>query len=220
MGGRFNIGGGTSLDAAQRDLQSRNLPSPRLYVLDLYFPEHGSSTPAQRQQIADERQNVLAAQAKFDALLARLGQKTDGGSRLADRLSRFGWRPPFVFFSRKASAEDVVRALDEGAIRVIKKPDPTPEEMGGDIETAYDMALTRSANDVARDIEDAIIRSSPAWKYGQLAIAFLIGFVSSALAGSISAGLGTLLAVPIVWLASSAIPLMIGVWIGRWTKRG
>ncbi len=184
MATQFIIGAGTSLDAALDDLRSQGHRSPDLYVLDLYFPQSGSSTPEQLEELARARKQLLKSQAEFAALLARLNQTTRGGFRLAERLFRFGWRPPFVFFSRKATAEDVVQALDIGALRVIKKPDPTATEMAtGPLRDAYDKALARAAHDVARDIEDAISRSRFWWKHSQVIIAFTLGFLSSSAAG-------------------------------------
>ncbi len=186
MGRRFIIGAGTSLDSALDDLRRQGHSSPDLYVLDLYFPQGGSSTQEQLQELAAARKKLLDSEAEFASLLARFGQATQGGFRLADRLSRFGRRAPYVFFSRKATAGDVVQALDSGALRVIKKPDPTPEEMATEpLPKAYDKALARAAHDVARDIEDAISRSTFWWKYGQAVIAFLLGLLSSSAAGVI-----------------------------------
>lgn len=188
MATRFILGAGTSLDAALEDLRRQGHSSPDLYVLDLYYPQGGRSRPDQLQRLANARKNLLDSQATFASLLAEIGQGTEGGFRLADRLSRFGLRKPFVFFSRKATAEDVVQALDKGALRVIKKPDPTADEMAANpLPTAYDKALTRTAHDVAREIEDAISRSTFWWKHGETVIAaivsFILGLLSSTAAG-------------------------------------
>ncbi len=189
MATRFIVGGGTSLNAALEDLRRQGHSSPDLYVLDLYFPQSGSSTQEQLQELAKARKEVLDSQAEFASLLARLGQTTQGGFRLADRLSRFGRRAPFVFFSRKATVEDVVQALDFGALRVIKKPDPTATEMTtGHLPSAYDKALARAAHDVARDIEDAISRSTFWWKHREAVIAFFLGLMSSSVAGVLLLG--------------------------------
>jgi CheY-like chemotaxis protein len=213
MATRFVVGGGTSLDTALENLRSQGYPRPDLWVLDLYFPENGSSTPEQREQLADEREKALASQARFAALLAEFGQTIKGGFRHVDRLSPYGSRPPFVFFSRKASADDVVRALDKGALRVIKKPDPTADERSADLSADYDRAMARAANDVARDIEDAISRSSFWWKYGKVVIGFIIGLVSSAAAGQLNIVFAKW---PILGvIAVVLITLVIGFLIGR-----
>jgi DNA-binding response OmpR family regulator len=128
---RFIIGAGTSLDAALEDLRRQGHSSPDLYVLDLYFPQGGTSTQEQLEDLANARKRLLDSHADFASLLAKLGQAPQGGFRLAGRLSRFGQRAPFVFFSRKATAEDVVQGLDIGALRVIKKQDPTADDTRG-----------------------------------------------------------------------------------------
>lgn len=173
----FIIGGGTSLDLAREDLRSQGHSSPDLYVLDLYYPE-GGSTPEQLEKLANARKEMLDSQAAFAAVLAKLGQTTQGGFRLAERLSRFGRRAPFVFFSRKAMVEDVGGALRHGALAIIKKPDPTAEELTTNpLPTAYDKALARGAHDVARQIEDAFHQSTFGWKYGKTIIGAIIGAV-------------------------------------------
>jgi len=184
---RFIVGAGTSRNAALEDLRSQGHSSPDLWILDLYFPEGGTSTPEQLDALASARQRLLDSQAEFASLLASLGQSPRGGLRLADQLYRFGRRAPFAFFSRKATAEDVVQALDVGALRVIKKPDPTADERGAarSLTDAYDSALSRSSHDVARDIEDAITRSTFWWKHREAIVAFLVGIISSLVAGRV-----------------------------------
>lgn len=186
MSSRYVIGAGTSLNDALEDLRRQGHRSPDLYVLDLYYPQQGGSTPSQLQQLAQARSKLLVAQADFSSLLTSLGQTAQGGFRLADRLARFGRREPFVFFTRKATPEDVVHGLDIGALRVIKKPDPTAEEMRDrSLPDAYDAALRRASHDVSRDLEDAIVRSRFWWKHHEAIIGFLLGFISSLAAGAL-----------------------------------
>jgi CheY-like chemotaxis protein len=157
LGRQFVVGAGTTLEEALRDLRRGGRRTPDLFALDLYFPEGGANTEAQQEELHAAWQEVQAAQAKFRAVLERLGQSARGGRRLAKRIRRRYPSSKYIFFTRKATLEEGLEALREGALCVIKKPDPTASEARGrSIGEAEDSAFRRCARQIARELNEAI----------------------------------------------------------------
>jgi CheY-like chemotaxis protein len=179
----FIIGTGTSLREAMDDLRKKGRRKPDLFLLDMYYPEGSTSTPDELSTLAGARQEFLKAQATFLSVLASLRQSSRGGHRLANEL-RKRYQIGYAFFTRKGTLEDGIEALDNGAVRLIKKPDPSQSELDGNtLAGAYDMALKNKARDVVRDIEDAIRLSNWWWKHREAVFAYAVGFLSSLGAG-------------------------------------
>ncbi len=152
LGEYFVIGAGTTLDAALEDLRSQGRDHPDLFVLDMYFPEGGVNTEAERAELHAAWDEVVRAQAALQAVLAKLGQSSRGGEALAKQVGG-----PYVFFTRKATLEEGMQALRQGARAVIKKPDPTESEREGRSRAeAYDQALRNHAGEIAGEITRAI----------------------------------------------------------------
>ncbi|HUU59180.1 MAG TPA: hypothetical protein VMZ50_06535 [Phycisphaerae bacterium] len=180
---RFVIGAGTSVDEALADLRAKGRQRPDLFVLDLYFPEGAGNTPEQREELKDAWNRFLDAKGQFAAVLDRLGQTSRGGFALArglrdDRRLR---KAGVAFFSRKGTFEDAIEAYAAaGALAVIKKPDPTPEEKAGKSpDEAFDLAFGRSADGIARDIQAAIRRATWWGRHRRLVAGIVLGILLS-----------------------------------------
>jgi hypothetical protein len=179
LGSRFIIGTGQSVEQALGDLRERGgSKKPSLYLIDLYHPEDASMNPEQREELHAARREFLRAQSRFKAILAKLGQSTRGGFRLASGLPK----GTFAFFTRKGTLEDVAEAYGNGAVAVIKKPDPNLSNHGiVDLDTAYDQAAKESADRTAGEIEWAIQESSWTKRHPRLVAAFwwAVGIVTA-----------------------------------------
>jgi CheY-like chemotaxis protein len=174
LGNDFIIGAGTDINEARKDLQKQfellqeKPRRPDLYLLDLYFPKGSRPiTKEQKLKLATAREAFLKAEAKFHAVLAELGQDAQGGLDCAQGLideNRGAIRKvAFAFFTRKATAKDVINSYKLGAVAVIKKPDPNdPNNIEGSLIDAYDLAFEQSKTDIKREIVGAIDRSN--WK--------------------------------------------------------
>lgn len=179
----FVIVVGTSISEAMDKLRDQGVRKPDLFLLDMYYPEGPKSTEDELRVLASARQEFLEAQAKFASVLAGLRQSSRGGFNLA-RDVRKQYRTGFAFFTRKGTLEDAIQALDAGALRVIKKPDPNQSELHGNaLPAAYDLAFKSNARNVVRDIEDALRRSSWWWKHKGAVFAYSAGFLTSLAAG-------------------------------------
>jgi hypothetical protein len=72
-----------------------------------------------------------------------------------------------------ARHEFLLEGLDAGAVRIIKKPDPSDSELRkNSLTDAYDEAFRNNAHHVIRDIEDAIRRSTWWWKHKEAVFAY------------------------------------------------
>ena len=179
----FTIGIGTSPQRARDNLKEQTLlrRSPHFYLLDLYYREE-PNTKEQMHRLHIAHQNLLEAQSDFRALLAKLGQDRKGGLDLAADVKKYHKirRARFAFFTRKGFGVDVIAAYDAGAETVIKKPDPTSEQVAkGDLEVAYDEALAGTAPLILNKIERAIAESG-LWKKHR---EFFYGMLTSAIPG-------------------------------------
>jgi CheY-like chemotaxis protein len=189
----FLIGTGTTITEAEASLREQGGKKPDLYLLDLYYSaDSRASTREQLDKLAAARQKLLKAESAFRKQLAELGQYPEGGYKLAEQLTSKSWfgKPRYVFFTRKGTIEDENRALRQGAIKVIKKPDPNDEQMkAASLAEAYSLALESRSAFVKRDIEEAIEQSSW-WRRWQGVITsiltFLIGVLASLFANMIT----------------------------------
>jgi len=185
----FTIGAGTSIPDALEDLQKNGLDKPDLFLLDMYFPSGPLSTQEELHELELARADFLTAQSKFLSVLVRVRQSSRGGFNLVEELKsknqvmRWG-QVPYAFFTRKATLEEGIEALDNGAIRVIKKPDPnTTEKEGRSLSEAYDLAFKNQKTDVARNINDARRRATWWWRHRGDIRGIIIGVVVTILGG-------------------------------------
>lgn len=81
---------------------------------------------------------VARTEALVKAWCEKLGQSPQGGIALLQELDTLYPNAPKVFYSRKATVEDVKLALAAGALDVIRKPDPSSAgAMAGQIVEAF-----------------------------------------------------------------------------------
>lgn len=147
LGDKFVIGTGGSIEAAINNLKEITIRKPHLFLLDLYFPQGGRPPSDQElKELEIARQDYLMAELQFTNTLSRLRQTRDGGLELAEEVKRR--KGVFAFFSRKATYEDAICAIRYGAVKLIKKPDPTPDEITSHVplNKAYDIAFADSVN--------------------------------------------------------------------------
>ena len=86
--------------------------------------------------------------------------------------------------TRKGTLEDAIEGIDAGAVRIIKKPDPSESELQANpLSAAYDLAIETNRQHVIRDVEDAVRLSTWWWKHKEAVFAYFVGFLSSLGAG-------------------------------------
>jgi CheY-like chemotaxis protein len=181
----FTIGTGRTLDAALADLQRQGHRKPDLFVLDMYFPEGQLNTPEELDELRDAWRAYRRAQAEFISTLARLGQTAAGGEDLADQIRKRCDRPQYVFFTRKGTLEEGLRALRRGALDVIKKPDPPDADaFGASLTNAEDKAFRNQAQEIEAELSQAIRKTTWWWKHHEAVWAALIAFFSAILANA------------------------------------
>jgi CheY-like chemotaxis protein len=119
----FDIVTGTSLDQVCAQLEAAKR-IPDLFVLDMYFPD---AVPQQadiknvqttKLSIDEDQGNIRAAYSNFQRAQNRLKtvlrawkQGPEGGWLLAENVAAKYPHTPIIFYSRKATAEDVIRCL-------------------------------------------------------------------------------------------------------------
>jgi CheY-like chemotaxis protein len=132
----FDIIAASNYVNLKSQIDSRKNWKPDLFVLDLYFP----SEPENREAIkalrteplsvkndnAEIRQayiNYLSAQDRLARVLDAWHQNAKGGLALAEKVVDDYPDVPIVFYSRKATLEDIVRCMaTRNAWSVIRKP--------------------------------------------------------------------------------------------------
>ena len=124
FGEAFDIIAASDYAELKSQIDSRENWKPDLFVLDLYFP----SGPANREAIEALRaeplsvendnaeirtayRNYLRAKARLAGVLNAWKQNANGGLILAEKIVVDYPDVPIVFYSRKATLEDVVRCM-------------------------------------------------------------------------------------------------------------
>ncbi|MDT8301736.1 MAG: hypothetical protein RQ760_09660 [Sedimentisphaerales bacterium] len=124
FGDAFDIIAASDYIELKSQIDSRENWIPDLFVLDLYFP----SGPASREAIKalkaeplsvtnDDAEirtayiNYLRTQNRLAGVLDAWKQNPDGGLKLAEKIAVDYPDVPIVFYSRKATFEDVVRCM-------------------------------------------------------------------------------------------------------------
>lgn len=201
LGDRFTVGAGQSIGDALADLKSRGRKKPDVFLLDMYGPEGPYDNTAEIS-LKEARAEYLQAEAHFHKILAQLGQTTRRGYRNVDDLRRKypRFRIPVAFFTRKGTLANAVEAFEnDPECPVLKKPDPSPDELltakpkGEELAKLYDRAFHARKGQIADDIERVISRFSWRAKYGDLVVGIALGVLAS------------LAAQGIVWLVTIAI---------------
>jgi CheY-like chemotaxis protein len=162
----FDIVSATSYAEIKSQISNRESWQPNLFVLDLYFP---SGLPDQdaiealktepltiendNGEIRPASRNYLKAGNHLQRVLDAHKQGPTGGLELAKKVAVDYPDVPIVFYSRKATIEDVIRCLAaENVWAVERKPTGRNE--------AETIELTKSAKDrLVRRFERAILKA-------------------------------------------------------------
>lgn len=132
----FDILAATDFILLQDMISNRKGWIPELFVLDLYFPsdlpdkdtiERLKTSPFQvvndKAEMRQAYMNYREANSRLQAVLNAWKQSSDGGLELVKPIRKKYPKIPIVFYSRKATAEDVLRCMKEdGVFDVISKP--------------------------------------------------------------------------------------------------
>ncbi|MCP4609864.1 MAG: hypothetical protein GY845_14240 [Planctomycetes bacterium] len=124
FGKAFDIIAASDYVELKSQIDSRENWKPDLFVLDLYFPsgpENREAIKALRAEplsvtndnaeIRTAYTNYLRAQNRLAGVLDAWKQNPDGGLKLAENVAVDYPDVPIVFYSRKATFEDVVRCM-------------------------------------------------------------------------------------------------------------
>jgi CheY-like chemotaxis protein len=120
----FDIIAASNYKELKSQITRRKIWKPDLFVLDLYFPSEPENKKAikalraeplsVKNDNAEIRQayiNYLSAQDRLDRVLDAWNQNAKGGLILAEKVVADYPNVPIVFYSRKATLEDVVRCM-------------------------------------------------------------------------------------------------------------
>ena len=138
----------TASDYASLKLQidSRENWKPDLFVLDLYFPSGPASQGVietlkteplslenDNAEIQAAYRNYRKASIRLRSILDAWNQNSEGGLRLAEKVAADYPTVPIVFYSRKATHEDVVRCLAAKNVWSVERK-PTGKDSADTIE--------------------------------------------------------------------------------------
>jgi len=146
FGEAFDIIAASDYAELNSQIDSRENWNPDLFVLDLYFP----SGPANREAVEALRaeplfvendnaeirtayRNYLRAKTRLAGVLDAWKQNANGGLLLAEKIVVDYPDVPIVFYSRKATLEDVVRCMAARNIWSVEKK-PTGKDSADTIE--------------------------------------------------------------------------------------
>ena len=169
FGEAFDIIAASDYAELKSQIDSRENWKPDLFVLDLYFP----SGPANREavealkteslfvendnaEIRTAYRNYLRAKARLAGVLDAWKQNANGGLLLAEKVVADYPDVPIVFYSRKATLEDVVRCMAAKNVWSIERK-PTGKDSADTVE------LTRLAQQrIIHRFKRAISKADPA----------------------------------------------------------
>ena len=147
-------------------IDSREAWRPDLFVLDLYFPSGPASQGTiealkteplslenDNAEIRTAYRNYRKASTRFRSILDAWNQNSDGGLKLAEKVAADYPAVPIVFYSRKATLQDVIRCLAAKNIWWVERK-PTGKD------SAETIQLTMSAKQrIANRFETVILKS-------------------------------------------------------------
>lgn len=169
FGEAFDIIAASDFAKLKSQIDSRENWKPDLFVLDLYFP----SGPADKEAIKGLRAeplsvindnaeirtaytNYLRAQNRLAGVLDAWKQNPNGGLKLAEKVAVDYPDVPIVFYSRKATFEDLVRCMVAKNVWSVERK-PTGIDSDDTIE------LTKLAQQrIIHQFEMAISKADPA----------------------------------------------------------
>ena len=146
FGEAFDIIAASDYVELKSQIENREYWKPDLFILDLYFP----SGPANKEAIKELKAkplsvkndnaeiraayiNYLRAQNRLARVLDAWKQNTNGGLILAEKVITDYPDVPIVFYSRKATLEDVVRCMTARNVWSVERK-PTGKDSDDTIE--------------------------------------------------------------------------------------
>ena len=147
-------------------IDNREAWRPDLFVLDLYFPSGPASQGAiealkaeplslenDNAEIRAAYRNYRKASTRLRSILDAWNQNSDGGLKLAEKVAADYPAVPIVFYSRKATLQDVIRCLGAKNVWWVERK-PTGKDSAETIE------LTMSAKQrIANRFETVILKT-------------------------------------------------------------
>ncbi len=174
FGEDFDIVAATDYDELKSQIDSRKGWTPDLFVLDLYFPSGPANQDAiealkaeplslenDKAEIRATYINYRRARERFGSILNAWNQSSEGGLRLAEKVTADYPKVPIIFYSRKATLEEAIRCMTAKNVWWVEKK-PTGKD------TTETIELTKSAKQrIARRFE-AVISKVGAGKVNRL----------------------------------------------------
>jgi CheY-like chemotaxis protein len=165
----FDIIAASDYDELQSQIDSRENWKPDLFVLDLYFPFESENQEAinalrseplylknDHAEIRTAYINYLKARERLTNVLNAWKQNINGGLTLAERIAAEYPDVPIVFYSRKATIEDIIRCLTARNVWSVERK-PTGKDSSDTIE------LTKLARQhLVQRFQTAILRADSA----------------------------------------------------------
>jgi len=165
FGEDFEIVTATDYAELKSQIDNRKGWKPDLFVLDLYFPYRSPnkdkvealraeplSVENDNADIRSAYENYVKAGARLHSVIDAWNQNADGGLRLGEKVAADYPRVPIVFYSRKATFEDVVRCTAAKNVWCVERK-PTGRSSAETVE------LTREARErIGRQFKMAILK--------------------------------------------------------------
>ena len=170
----FDIITASDYSSLKLQVDSREVWRPELFVLDLYFPSGPASQGTiealkteplslenDNAEIRAAYRNYRKATTRFSSILDAWNQNSDGGLKLAGEVAADYPAVPIVFYSRKATHEDVIRCLAAKNVCWVERK-PTGRDSAETIE------LAMSANQRIADRFETVIMKTDAERITRL----------------------------------------------------
>ncbi|MGB2824486.1 MAG: hypothetical protein WBF17_26155 [Phycisphaerae bacterium] len=177
FGEELDVLAAASYAELRSQIESREAWHPDLFVLDLYFPSGEpdaaaiDALKADPPVVEDDRAEIRAAYGNFLRAQRRLRRVLDawrqgpaGGLELAGQVAADFPDVPIVFYSRKATFEDVVRCLAARNVRAVERK-PTGRDDAdtrrltraarGHLLARFNAAISRTDSERIQRLKDA-----------------------------------------------------------------
>lgn len=120
----FNVITGTTYTDTIEKLNKEGHRSPKLWVLDLYFPARGTSNDAEQlHEMSTKFEQFDKARDEFLSYLNDIKQGRVGGLELLAQCQQ-NHSVPVVMFTRKGTIDDAIACHKAGATAIVRKPMP------------------------------------------------------------------------------------------------
>jgi CheY-like chemotaxis protein len=175
----FDIVSATDYAELKSQVASRTDWQPDLFVLDLYFPSglpdqaaiealktKPSDVENDNAQIRPAYRNYLKARGRLQKVLDAHKQGSAGGLELAKKVASDYPKVPIIFYSRKATIEDIISCLAAENVWAVERK-PTGENQAETVEltkSAKDRLVSRFERAISKADADAVKRTRAAAK--------------------------------------------------------